>query len=502
MGIPFFGRYLQTHYGSRILKSVDPGSCDHLCVDFNSLIHRCGRATESKRTYSTEDELYQSVYESIVRYTLSIIDLIKPRFTTYLAVDGIPPLAKMYQQRKRRFMAAKEQSQQKKTKGVVWNSGVVTPGTKFMQGLSVVMRTLLESNTIIVSGWEEDDEGEHKIFRYVRGGNVLIYGLDSDMIMLSLLHPEIQITLMREKDDVDVDNPKPEHFNYMSIKSLRGVHAKHDDGFIDDFVLLCMLIGNDFLPPLSHLSIKNDDIDKVVSLYLRVYARTRQRIVTRGSPTLVNFNALRALLQELAATEDTDMHNACVNYYEMRPRRGRGDMKWTNYPLEHKHPQNILANRPGWRMDYYHHLFHQPDVTSITQKYLEGLEWNMRYYLDHRNPKCQWFYEYSYSPTILDCVNFLQAHPYGIFPNWEKKYLQTPRITHLMLLLAVLPVTQQRLIPIPFDQIMYNVKLGCSHLYPTNFHVDTFLKTVVWECQPFLPNIDLYRLQRAIQSIE
>lgn len=513
MGIPFFGRYLQTHYGSKILKTVAKGSNEYLYVDFNSLIHRCGQVVAANNVYSSEPELFDAVYECIVQYTLNIIDMIRPTKGTFLGVDGIPPLAKMYQQRKRRFMAMKEKHYLKKRDdtGVRWNPGVVTPGTTFMKGLSRVLEQRLASKSVTISDWTEEGEGEHKIFAYLQridapDKKVIIYGLDADMIMLSLLHPEIQITLMREKEEVDVDDPRPRDFNFLSMESLRGAHKENDDGFMTDFVFLCMLLGNDFLPPLSHLSIKNKGIDRVVSLYQNMYDKTKRRIVSRvvkaNKTTHVDFGVLRDLLQELADEEDVDMADACLKYFDARPRKGGQDMHWTNYPLSHKPPEKMITpSRPGWRTAYYHHLFKQPDVALITQQYLEGLEWNIRYYLEHKNPICQWYYEHSYSPTILDCVNFLQAHPDGVKTAWERPYEEEPSMTPDLQLLAVLPSSQEKLIAEPYNEIMHKVGLGCTHLYPTDFHVHTFLKTAVWECHPVLPNIDLHRIQRAMLSI-
>lgn len=527
MGIPFFGRYLHSRYGSRILKALHKGACDHLCVDFNSLIHRCGRVAASRRVYTSEAELHAAVYACVVHYTKRIIDMVGPKVGTYLAVDGVPPLAKMYQQRHRRYMAVKERRFKEGLKkgrgggadvnrGVQWNSSDVTPGTAFMHGLSKVMSSQLASMpSVVVSGWEEEDEGEHKIFRHLRetgvvnGENVVIYGLDADMIMLSLMHPENRITLMREKDEVDVDEPRPTDFNYLSIEMLRDAHAEHDDGFILDFVLLCMLLGNDFLPPLSFLSIKNDDIDMLVSTYTKVYSQTRRRIVSRArsgpGSTHIDFAALRSLIVELAAVEDTGMAAACDRYYAARPRRGPdfAEQAWANYPIEHRPPKNmIVPDRPGWRVAYYHHLFKAGvDVSNVTQLYLEGLEWNVRYYVEHRNLRCQWHYEHSYSPTALDCVNYLLANPTGLKPEWEKRHSRVPKITPLIQLLSVLPPEQKKLVPRPYGQVMSDVALRCTHLYPVDFTVHTFLKTAVWECHPSLPAIDVDRIRRAVEQL-
>ena len=67
--------------------------------------------------------------------------------------------------------------------------------------------SLFNLNEIIISGSNIHGEGEHKIFKYIRdypekhnGQNTIIYGLDADLIMLSINHLPISpnIYLFRE----------------------------------------------------------------------------------------------------------------------------------------------------------------------------------------------------------------------------------------------------------------------------------------------------------------
>jgi len=73
-----------------------------------------------------------------------------------------------------------------------------------MNGLNVYLKEKLDNDTtIVLSGSDEPGEGEYKIFEHIRTcknnqENHIIYGLDADLIMLSLLQLPKQIYLYRE----------------------------------------------------------------------------------------------------------------------------------------------------------------------------------------------------------------------------------------------------------------------------------------------------------------
>ena len=93
--------------------------------------------------------------------------------------------------------------------------------------------TLFSVKKIIVSTSNEEGEGEHKIFKYIRDNptfhknhTTLIYGLDADLIMLSLNHLPISrnIFLFRETPEfVKSINPKTNTIYAGSTKTNNGI---------------------------------------------------------------------------------------------------------------------------------------------------------------------------------------------------------------------------------------------------------------------------------------
>src|SRR5205814_1227246 len=100
---------------------------------------------------------------------LNVITTISPKDALIIAIDGLAPLAKMQQQRQRRYKAAME-----KTSGSIFDSNSITPGTAFMNDLSNYLERWIYANImrfpskIVYSSHMVPGEGEHKIFDMIR----------------------------------------------------------------------------------------------------------------------------------------------------------------------------------------------------------------------------------------------------------------------------------------------------------------------------------------------
>ena len=128
--------------------------------------------------------------------------------------DGVAPVAKLEQQRTRRYKAWLEReimARMKQSVDTTWCTASITPGTQFMSDLAAGVENFFITNdkgrSIIVSSSKVPGEGEHKIFEHIRSRQAehrdvvtVIYGLDADLIMLTLNHMHIsqKLLLFRE----------------------------------------------------------------------------------------------------------------------------------------------------------------------------------------------------------------------------------------------------------------------------------------------------------------
>lgn len=135
-----------------------------------------------------------------------ITQIVRPKVSVYMAIDGVAPRAKLNQQRSRRFRSAQEmaEKQDEAPTGAVFDSNCITPGTPFLAMVSETIRYWIRQKcasgdpvwqnlTVIFSGHDIPGEGEHKIMQHIRSmkGNSnyrpntrhCIYGQDADLIM-------------------------------------------------------------------------------------------------------------------------------------------------------------------------------------------------------------------------------------------------------------------------------------------------------------------------------
>lgn len=586
MGIPAFTRNIVSKFGTVIVQTVPDAiqKCRQtdrsirLFIDGNCIIHKCAHEVITKHVDVQLDDIEKMVIQNSIEYIKYICSIVNPQMT-YIAIDGVCPRAKMTQQRKRRYistwrtsMVANDPDYMSKV-NIRWNSNCITPGTLFMDKFDKSLLASFSSNTdVIVSSSTEIGEGEHKIYNYIRATNDenvpmtnVVYGLDADLIMLSLLSicissdcfiKDSTILLLREKPEFKLDNMidktiipqlKDDEFLVFDINALKTaiycyyfdvnvcldsttLDAVDVDMFIKDYVCLCTFVGNDFLPPLSYMKVKNDSISEVIKVYLSLRKQFGYSLVTASGN--INMDFLNALLKDLSHDEDTNMTIEYDKYYERKTPtsqlRSYHRTLWEldNFPSFNKNQLDKMLINPrekGWRVQYYHYLFTKSAcVIDICQNYLEGLQWVMDYYVK-QDPLFDWHYRYAYSPTLLDLSNHItyncltKTQPHHMLPAARNKddngllsnicnrvdngtYIKI-MASGLLQLLMVLPPSSSDLIPnAKVAQLMSKVEHGCVHYFPQKYKISTFLKQYLWECSPFLPDINMLHLYNASQK--
>ena len=256
MGIPLYFRYIAKNYPHIILdiiKKTGAVAIDetvlerldkvknlhHLYLDMNCLIHPACRSvlTNSDNMKCSKSEIEAKMFKSVRKYLEHIILFAKPSELLYISIDGPAPRAKMNQQRLRRYRSVMERAQIKRNKERCkiadetydWDTNAITPGTKFMNQLNKMLHNSFNQSNIIISDSTEPGEGEHKILQYMKQHKQslhkkhnCIYGLDADLIMLSLVSNIDNIYLLRERTSFNIEQIDSE-FLYLNINSLKNI---------------------------------------------------------------------------------------------------------------------------------------------------------------------------------------------------------------------------------------------------------------------------------------
>lgn len=438
MGIPSYFSHIVKNYGN-ILFSLKHHrkigtTFDSLYMDCNSIIYDSyHQMMKTSQNSFDETTLINAVIAKIDEY----IRLITPTNCVYIAFDGVAPVAKMRQQRTRRYKSLYMSSLIPSTSEPAWNTSAITPGTTFMARLSTAIKQSFRSGEtkygvkqLIVSAADVAGEGEHKMFKHIRDNatpvdNVAVYGLDADLIMLSIFHYHLckNIYVFRETPEFiksKVIQSADSETLFMDIAGLsdsilQEMGCKYRDTHqIYDYAFMCFMLGNDFLPHFPSLNIRTHGIQVLLDTYRQTvgdYVDARFISKTTGNiqwgwfskfVTALAENEREFLLQEHARRDKFDAYTWQIDDKEK---------------LIHNTPiicraieKYICPTEQGWQARYYRALLdvssHEKQIPKICQNYLEGLEWVFRYYTD----SCahwKWSYLYNYPPLLSDLVQYI-----------------------------------------------------------------------------------------------
>ena len=200
MGIPYY--FSNIARNNDIVKSDLKVISKYLFLDFNCAIHYCNNAIKKESNYNIDNH-EELLIAKCLKYIDTIVDNSHFKGTLFISIDGVVPFAKMIQQRKRRYLSVWRNT---KLKINTWDSNAISPGTEFMKKLNKALHEYKNTQltTVIISDSTNPGEGEAKIYKYIKkenivNENIIIYGLDADLIMLSLLQ-ENNVFLMRESE--------------------------------------------------------------------------------------------------------------------------------------------------------------------------------------------------------------------------------------------------------------------------------------------------------------
>jgi 5'-3' exonuclease len=545
MGIPSYFSYIVRNHRAIIKKiNADSPNINNLYLDCNSFIYEAhhslsndnklahgsaahGPASHGPALHGSASHGPAAHEENIIKYVceslIKMIQHLKPNKRVLIAFDGVAPMAKLNQQRNRRYMSAFQNSSPTE-----WNTAAITPGTAFMQKLGAAITKRFQRpgefalEQIIVSTSEEAGEGEHKIYDYIRTHaayhketQTIIYGLDADLIMLTLNHLHISenMYLYRETPEFikHIDKTLNPNENYLldiplfaktlinelscEQKAINDISLNNDKLF--DYILLCFFLGNDFLPHFPALNIRTTGIHNLINAYKFVFPGTGESL-TQGRE--ICWKNMRKFIAHLAAHE----LEYILEEYVQRDRQSKrliqqGIKKDEDETLllplkERAHELYINPQEAGWETRYYKVLFNtRIDADrrkEISTNYLEGLEWTMKYY----STGCadwRWLYHYHYPPLLVDLLPYVPCFAHIFVPMQPKQ-----PVSALVQLSYVLPPTSMGLIPFALHQKLLREQ---PDWYPMDYVFLWAFCKFFWEAHVELPHIDMALLESLVK---
>ncbi|KAG9508817.1 5'-3' exoribonuclease 2, partial [Fragariocoptes setiger] len=449
----------------------------------------------------------------------------------------------------------------------MFDSNVITPGTQFMTNLSLALQRWIKHKisthdptglwhkdlTIILSDASVPGEGEHKIMEYLRESKKspnydpslrhCLYGADADLIMLGLATHEKHFIILREEfqpnqsrpcdlcrlyghelkdctgSDVEPRGARPlrsgePDFVYIKLNAIRQ-NLKKDllemssipldfERYIDDFVFLCFFVGNDFLPHLPSLEIRENAIDNLLRIYHELNSQKSGYLTNNGE---VNLQRCQEILTVLGPSEEAIFKKRAESDRRFHSRRSaQKKARWqaennnyndSDYPRSPERPDDyVRLGEEGWKERYYLEKMgpFSPIETAkqVTKEYIRGLCWVLKYYYQGC-PDWKWFFPYHYAPFACDMKNITD-----IKLNFNK---DAPPFKPLEQLMGVFPAASADALPVSWRKLMTDPNSPIRDFYPEEFTIDLNGKSAAWMGVALLPFIDENRLLSALETV-
>jgi 5'-3' exonuclease len=539
MGIPSFYKHLiQTIVGLTSKTRVSPAV---FALDLNCAIYHCVKKTQQKTPYAPAAKAHweSALIESVVAYIKQMTALVNPTEHLYIAVDGVAPMAKIKQQRMRRFKSALAAEEEARIKAEAagtpliaqprWDTNAITPGTAFMAALAAALRAYAKTNPshIIVSAADEPGEGEQKIMAWLRTKkprDAVVYGLDADLIVLSLLlsaTSSTRVDLFREETEfngtVKTDVADEEKFLFLNIEHLAStLYSKYaksaeqpETQFATDFVALMNLLGNDFVPHGMSLKIRDDGVDKILSLY-----KSRVSKPLLLSPSRYNPAALTELFAALKESEEGAMLRnikkkleARVGGYGARTPEEKALSEYNDKPVdwaaekpcvEYMRIEGVsdrqMVLRTDWKATYDRMALFDADPKKAAAAYLDALAWTQAYY-NGEAVDMTWYYPWFLPPRYETLHSVCEAQSTSALN--PPPLSSTPQLKPQAQLAMVLPQSSFHLLPPEYAKL----PTAHPHAWPSAWGVYSFGRRFLWECEPLIPLIQPRQIQAWIEEL-
>eukprot|EP01133_Synstelium_polycarpum_P005643 gene5643-6512_t len=282
---------------------------------------------------------------------------------------------------------------------------------------------------------------------------------------------------------------------------------------VNDFTLMCMLLGNDFLPHLPSMNIKDGSIELVLCWYKEWIKSTtlagETKYITDGSNIVYsNFHQLLIMIEKWEAVLYPDKFEKMYKKDQLRLATLIEDKRKSGNVEEEARLSAKLKNLNEGEWNYYKLKL---DATSqdkvkevcdaMCRDYLDGLTWVLRYYTVGC-PSWSWSYQYHYAPLAKDFRKFigLLAESADKGTSEVVKFDVGAPLDPLVHLVSVLPRFSAKCLPEKLAEIM-NEPSPLAKFYRENFRIDLNGADVQWKGIVLLEFIDVELLKQVTEPI-
>ena len=498
MGIPAYYANLINRNPKIMTLIKNKIHTDILLFDGNSIIYEAYYSIKDEYKNRSTSYFEEKIFEYVSQKINEIVDKFIVHQHVVFFLDGVAPIAKLRQQRERRYKSWIRSKVLNESSS--WNTCNITPGTHFMNKLdsfleNEFMKLNASSKRQIkyhMYGSLYAGEGEQKLFDWLRShyninerrqykwkeqvkDKICVYGLDSDLIMLSLLHQNYfqNIFLYRETPEYISNlhfslDPDSSYVIYMynltkeitkSIYTKIEYNIKNEYFAVMNYVILFFLLGNDFIPHNPSLCIRNNGVDTLFKYFnsVELFQETNEEGVVKPENQLfeiheneykVCWRHLNKIFSKLSENEyEGIVHHLLskqekLTFINSRKYKIPKEKHFENIPIYDNSMESYICNKDVYKTRFYESYDTLGHETKMVYEYFKILQWVLSYYV---GDKIEYNYAYPYLNTPLFSSvknNIVVSHDEIKFKEMNKTILNP--ITQLM---YVLPKEFHTIIP-------------------------------------------------------
>jgi 5'-3' exonuclease len=481
-------------------------------IDAIQFIHKALALIKSEALQAGKEAVSLSddqVIDATSKLILDVIKEINPQDFLGIYFDGIPPIAKVVEQRARRYEMSLDPG--------TFNKAKITIGTAFLRLVTErVLKELAENEVwlpkhIEVSTQSEPGEGEHKLANRIRDhdnmkpGAKVIVSDDGDVLIMSLLNGFREAYIY-----VDHQSPRARHglVSVASVAERVVTRLQNTPTAIQDFCAMVILSGgNDFMPLIQSARDRRNIMQDLLDMYPTVLRR--QPLMTNQGREIV-WSSVRSLIMQLAANEERNLKRLAD--FTKKQLNGKMPSLYSRSLDPNTGEFKLLFFRKAWDDEIYGAKAPLPeglDLPRPSQKeidadhancavqYLQGLEWTLGYMRTGDGPT--WYYQPGYPPLFGDISRIMAeikdpTHSLRSLPRWEPLSLAE-------YLLVVLPKSTTRDL---FGESFANafaLSVGLGDLFPLKFeHFNPAEWDETMKGRAILPPLGLDRIHAAVEE--
>ena len=508
--------------------------------------------TDAMQHKDMEEELIADV----IGYTSRLVcDVVRPSSVVFISIDGPVPMGKIVKQRARRYKKVQDDAYVRKLYTrydeklpLKFNSNSITPGTQFMSKLCARLRSCIKLGVfskhrhrnnfkVFLSDSNIAGEGEQKIFDFIANGKmkenglypkVTIYGLDADLIMLSMISKCTGIRLIREPQNSSTELAQyhDTDFLYLNIDKCTDALLKEykldlyeRSEVIRDFVFLAFLGGNDFVDPLFNCKMRDSGLDTLCVLYANAIKECNSTLLDEHN--VPRRKVILHILSGIARNEDHFAKRAAKKIQQRHTRTPHHDASTKdkiNYSVQlYEHSLytdrtnpyhayysdslnsiNLESNYADWKSQYNTLYFRDANNKDVCIAYLKCIKWTHIYYCSANPPSWLWEYVYRNSPLASSLCEYISALDDNAFGRLWNSFIfpKDIALSPIQQLVAVTPPQHNGILPFSLRIVIKDRQLGLDHMFPRNVKLDVTkgLKNIYSE--PILCPVDVTTIRK------